>query len=234
MISKLIKILVVLIMISGLAGAGFFWNETRKRDAQISGLNTELDKAGKRNRAIQKKYTQEKAKLGTCMRMKMAEESKKLKFMKQVKTLTAEKAVILAQKEAVEKKYQASLASQEKKKKWVDSYKAKIAKMDERYRKLAEKYKASMAENRQKTGEIRQLQGEKKEVESELKRTGKTLERSNKHNKRLCVLAEELVEKYREETRGKSDPFTKIGMVELEHLMQEYIKKIDKEKIIEQ
>lgn len=231
---KIFSILMALVMIAGVSSAGYFWNETQKRDSIIASLTEEIHVAEKRMRAIHRKYAEEKAKLGTCVRMKMVEESNKLKFQKQVKELIAEKDVILSQKEAIEKKYQASLAAQETKEKWVESYKEKIAKLEDRYTQLQKKYQASEEENRQKTGDIRQLQAEKKDIEFELKQTEKSLERSNKHNERLCVLSEELVEKYWGKKRNVADPFTKIGLVELEHLVQEYLKKIDKEKVIMQ
>ncbi len=231
---KIIKILVVLFMLAGLCGSAYFWNEMTKRDDRIAGLNNELDVANTQLRAARKKYTQEKAKLGTCMRMKMAEEAKKLQFQKRVKLLAEEMKVLVAQNEVLVKKLEVAAASLENKDKWIEAYKSKVAKMDERYETLVAKYKEAVVLDRKKTGDIRQLEAQKKEVESELALTQKSLERSIGHNKRLCELSEELVDKYWDKNKDKAEPFTKIGMVELEHLVQEYIKQIDKEQIIEQ
>ena len=231
MLGKLIKIAVVLIMLAGLAGAGYFWNETRKRDQEILVLNGDLDATNKRLRAVQKKYTQEKAKLGTCMRVKMAEEAKRVQFQKLAKALAAENRSLAEQKAALEKKYQAGVGAWQKK---LELAKASYQKLVQRYETLVGKYKTLAMADREKTGKIRMLEGEKKGLESDVVRLEKGLERNRKHNERLCIIAEELTEKYREKTKNDAEPFTKLGMIELEHMLQEYIKRIDKEKLVDQ
>ena len=67
----------------------------------------------------------------------------------------------------------------------------------------------------------------------EISHLEKELDRNFKHNRRLSEIAEDLTNKYREKSGG-SEPFTKLGMIEMEHLVQNYIKQIDKERILEQ
>ncbi len=231
MLIKMVKIVVVLAMLAGLVGAGYFWNETRKRDQEILVLNDALDKANKRMRATQKKYIQEKAKLGTCMRVKMAEAAKRVQYQKQAKLLAAENQALAEQKEGLVKKYQAGIGAWEKK---VEKVRVLNQKLAQRYEILVGKYKDQAQDNREKTGQIRTLEGDKKGLESNVVRLERGLERNRKHNERLCVIAEELTVKYREKTKYDAEPFTKLGMIELEHMLQEYIKRIDKEKLVEQ
>ncbi|WDP92937.1 MAG: hypothetical protein HUN04_25710 [Desulfobacter sp.] len=231
MLEKLLKTIVALLMLAGLAGSAYFWNETQKRDTEIAALNDDIDAVKKRMRATQKKYTQEKAKLGTCLRMKMAEESKRIKFQKLAEAMVVENQALAARKEAAENKYKNAAAVYAQKLEALNAYKEKLTK---RYDTLVEKYKALALADREKTGEIRMLEGDKKGLESEMAALEKRLERNRKHNERLCVITEELTEKYREKTKNSADPFTKLGMIEIEHMLQEYIKRIDKEKLVAQ
>ena len=79
--------------------------------------------------------------------------------------------------------------------------------------------------------ELKKVTAEKQALQAELKETARDLERSEANNVRLCVIAEELVRKYREKGLGailiEKEPLTKIGKVELEQLIDEYREKIN-------
>ena len=212
-----------------LAHQGIFWHQTQKKDDEIACLNKDLDTAEKMTRAVKKKYIQEKAKLGTCMRVKMAEESKRVKYQKQVQVLTLEKEALAAQNAVLEEKTQIAFSS----------YVQKIEKLREilktwatRYDSLVGKYKELAQADREKSGQIQMLERDKKGLKADVSRLEKRLARNFKNNQRLCEIAEELTDKYRDAKKNHGEPFTKIGMIELEHLLQEYIKRIDKEKLV--
>lgn len=227
---KIVRILVVLIMLAGLGGTGYFWYLKFEADHTILGLQDEIETGKKRLSSAQKKYTQEKAKLGNCMRMNLDEKSRNAKLQDEISALTAEKEAFAVQKAALEKKHQAELASVKDEIVKLNADKEKLILSRD---KLMEKYQQTEQNNREKTEEIGTLSSEIKDLKSQLKLTENSLDRTRKHNTKLCVIAEELTRKYREEA-GEGDPFTKLKMVEIEHLIQEYIKRIDKEKIIEQ
>ena len=230
MFAKLMKIFVVLLMLAGLGLSGYLWHENKGLTQTIAGLNDDVDKGLRRERALKKKYTQEKAKLGTCMRVKMAEQSKRQQCQQQVAGLEAEKEALAAEIGKIEQKFEAKT---ERYKQRIEKLKASREEILAAMAGLREKYKKAVLAGRDKDEQIATLNGEKQELKSELKMTQSSLARSNKHNAKLCVIAEELTAKYRD-AAGQGDPFTKLKMVEVEHLIQEYIKRIDKEKIVTQ
>ncbi|MFH2092684.1 MAG: hypothetical protein ABIJ31_10005 [Pseudomonadota bacterium] len=228
---KILNILMVVLMLSGIACSGYLWYQKMQKDKQIVSLHKEIQIGNQRFQAAQKKYNQEKAGLNTCMRLKLGEENQNRKLQKEVSLLMAEKDAFVSQTQALKQQFQAETASMEKKN--TDLKKLKDD-LDQKHRELAEKYRTALGENREHTEQISVLESEKHKLESILNQTEKSLERSLKHNQRLCVIAEELTGKYREKAGKNAEPFTKLKMVELEHLIQDYIKQIDKEKIIEQ
>lgn len=231
MLKIVIRILVVVIILSGLGGTGYLLYVKKNLDAEIVFLNEELKSVKNRVRAAQKKYTQEKAKLGTCMRVKMAEENKTVQLKKELKKSVAEKMAVQDKLEGAEKEFQKKTAALNKK---VERMKEIRAQIEESRQKIIDKYKISVQDGREKTAQIKNLEVEKKELEFEVRHLGKELDRNFKHNQRLSEIAEELAQKYREKAGKGAEPFTKLGMIEMEHLVQNYIKQIDKEKIIEQ
>ena len=227
MAKRIVKILIILTMLSGLGGTGYLLYVKNGLDNQIVSLNQEIENREKRIRAVQKKYAQEKAKLGTCMRVKMAEEIKNAKLIREIKEFENVKLAFQNQLEGFEIKI-ASLHS------IIEKLKIIRVQLEESRQKVVEKYRASVKSEREKSAQIEDLETKKKALEYEISHLEKKLDRNFKHNRRLSEIAEELTKKYREKAGYGADPFTKLGMVEMEHLMQDYIKKIDKEKIIEQ
>lgn len=225
------RIIVTVLMIAGLSGTGYLFYHKLQLDRQIVGLEQTIEADQKKQRMLQKKYTEEKAKQSTCMRAKLAEESKNAALQGAISQLEEEKANFSATLAEVEKKYSVKIEKFEKKILKLEEYKEKLKVSREN---LIGKYKILAQEDRKKARQIQELENMKQELISDLKTTSDTLERARKHNGRLCEISEELTKKYREKNGLHADPFTKIGMVELEHLIQTYIKQIDKEKIITQ
>ena len=230
MLGKLLKIFVVLVMLAGLGGSGYLWYLNNNLEQEITGLNKDIEKGKQRERALKKKYTQEKAKLGTCMRVKMAEQGKRQQLQVKIESLEKEKQGLADEMARIETKFEARL---EKHKTRIEKLKASREEVLTAMKALREKYKSAVLDARKKDEKVAILNDEKQELKSTLKMTESSLFRSNKHNTKLCVIAEELTQRYREKA-GNGDPFTKLKMVEIEHLIQSYIKRIDKEKIVTQ
>lgn len=224
---KKIKILVVLLLVTGFGLTGYLWYQNRQLDKHNLYLSEELDTALKKNKALSKKYAQEKAKLATAMRVQMAEQSRNQKLQKELNNLTAERDDLAEKLTVIETKFEARI---EKYKTRIEKFKTAREEMLAALETLREKFRNTVREKNEK---ISLLTSERDELSSDLKMTESSLARSNKHNTKLCKIAEELTQKYREKS-GNGDPFTKLKMVEVEHLIQEYIKQIDKERIIAQ
>ena len=104
---------------------------------------------------------------------------------------------------------------------------------------MAETRKAHERALKEHEREMEQRVTEKREMESELKSALRAAEQRSEryegHNARLFLIAEELVEAYKNKGVSTSvlqaEPFTQIRKVEMERLEQEYLDRIDKEKI---
>ena len=230
MLKKLLITLVALLMTASMGLSGYLWQENKSLNQHILVQEQEMEKSKRRQKAAQKKYTREKAKLGTCIRVKMAEQSKNQVLRKQVESLAGEKQALVEKVTKAESRLKSTVAA----------YKAKIEKLGAAREKvtafldtLREKYKAAVLSGREKDERISVLNSEKKDLESQLDMMENKLSRNRRHNEKLSVITEELTRKYREKSNG-GEPFTKLKMVEIEHLIQEYIKRIDKEKIVTQ
>nr|WP_319395357.1 hypothetical protein [uncultured Desulfobacter sp.] len=220
----------ILLIMAGIAGCGYLWNVKQGLEEQIGTLETDLDLSQRKTRAAIKKYNQEKAKVATCMRSKMVVEAQKAKLQRVAKNLENEKTALVGQVKGLEQRLVQHKSICEQR---VDKLKEAYKQLADSRKEIIAKYKELAEKNRGLSGQIVQLESQKAELSSELSQTESRLTRSLKHNEKLCVIAEELTNKYREKTNG-SEPFTKIEMVELEHIIQDYLKRIDKEKIIEQ
>ncbi len=84
-------------------------------------------------------------------------------------------------------------------------------------------------------GQAKLLASGKQTLETSLAKVNQDLDNCRNHNARLCLIADEIVQKQQSKsTVGsilKSEPLTQIGKVELERLTQEYKEKIEQEKI---
>jgi len=227
---KTSRIIALLLAVAALSGLGYLGYLKIQADRQILALGETIEAGEKRYQALQKKYTEEKAGLNACTRARQAEEARKRELQAEIDLLLSEKEEFAAQSENLEKKCRDTAAGLEEK---IRASEAQAAKTEKSLQDLTEKFKALQTADREKTGRISGLESEKKELESVLNQTQQSLERSLKHNKRLGEIAEELTEKYKIKAGSGSEPFTKLGMVELEHLIQEYVKQIDKETIIQ-
>nr|WP_319493782.1 hypothetical protein [uncultured Desulfobacter sp.] len=226
----LFRSIAILLILAGIAGCGYLWKVKQGLETQIATLENDVDLLQRKNRAAVKKYNQEKAKVATCMRSKMVIEAQKAKLQNMVSSFDNQKTALEAQVKDLEQRLvQHDTTCEQRVDKLKDAYKQ----LADNRKEIIVKYKELAEKNRGLSDQIVQLESQKAELSSELSQTESRLNRSLKHNEKLCVIAEELTNKYREKTNG-SEPFTKIEMVELEHIIQDYLKRIDKEKIIAQ
>jgi chromosome segregation ATPase len=87
--------------------------------------------------------------------------------------------------------------------------------------------------------QVAQLTAEKKKAENELQSSLRSVEqklgRCETNNARLCVIAQELIEKFKNKGVSTSilqiEPFTQIQKVEMENLLEEYMERIEREEM---
>lgn len=220
MTKHLMKIALVLMGIAVGASAGFGWAYLQiKKERAVA--EEKLKDAGRKMAQAQKKYTEERdgrIALDGKLRAVQAESVKTQKEMAALKEQIQKGAETTPTLEAKIRELTESLATY------------KVAR-DEMERKAVE-----LAQGlRERNEEVKRLMGEKQGLDSDLKRTQQTLERCQEHNARLCVVAEELLERY--EQKGvvtsvlQAEPFTQLKKVEIEKIAQDYRERIDQEKI---
>jgi len=178
---------------------------------------------------LQRKYAEEKARAAALARTKLTLESKQRALQTEIERLEKESASVLTENKAIseelKRKAQACQASLEK-------LSQQCAKLKVEHDTLEGKYAQKVKDC---DGKVSQLSAEKTTLESEIKRQGQRLERCQTHNARLCVIADELVEKYKNKGITSSilqkEPFTQLEKVEIEEIVQEYKEKIEEQKL---
>ncbi len=89
--------------------------------------------------------------------------------------------------------------------------------------------------NRDLDDKLKKISGEKQALEAELKKTTRNLEQCASNNAELCIIAEELVKKYRNKGLGtvlmEKEPLTQIKKAELEQFIRKYHEEIEQHKI---
>jgi chromosome segregation ATPase len=225
-IRKLLIAVIVAGLVSGSGYAYFILYQERNQ------LQTDLKTSQRRAARLQGKVSEEKSKTTTLMRTKQSLEGRIRAMQTQIDQADNQKQALEEELANVEAKHAEKAKHLEKKIETlferIDTIKASRDEVVARYKENA----AIIKENEQK---IAQLTGDLQRTDFELKRTGRQLANCVENNERLCLITEELVEKY--ENKGvtgslmRLEPFTQIEKVELEKLVQEYTDRIEKERI---
>ncbi len=110
-----------------------------------------------------------------------------------------------------------------------------IRESDEAKAKVQRELKETEHKCRDMGQELKQVSGEKQALHVELKKKNQELEQCTSHNAELCLIAEELVEKYKGKGLGsvilQKEPLTQINKVKLEQLTQKYWEQIKQRKL---
>lgn len=194
-----------------------------------AGLMKEIESLERRQRALKQKAAQEKAVAATLMRAKLAAEGQNRNLQGKIEELEKEKAQLLAAKDKGREQWQAEVAAKT----------AEIEKWEKRYEKinalaqeLKEQVRGLNQEIAEKEDRIQTLRAEKAELASELRQETRTAERYLRHNRILGEVADELIERYRKKDFSdilkEKEPFTGIPQVEVEHMLQEYLDRVDR------
>jgi hypothetical protein len=100
---------------------------------------------------------------------------------------------------------------------------------------LKEQHQKALAVIKDRDGAIGDLEKEKQTVGNDLKAANDLVALCRRHNTEFAKITAELIEKYKNKRIKTSllqaEPFTQIKQVEIEHLIQHYQERIDKERI---
>lgn len=231
MLKKLIGIMLpVFLLIVGLAmGGGYFHFKLEKERAIFQ---NEINKLDRMTGLLQQKYREQKAVEGQLRRNKLLLEGRKREMEAEAADLKEQSQAVSAELENVRTKNQKlsdSLAEMRARHSEVSD---KVASLEADIEQMRREQTARQEAHRE---EIEKLNQAKAAVEAELnaslKQTGRHLNRCESDNAKLCLLAEELLEKYENKGTAKqflhTEPFTQIKRVELERLIQEYRHKVE-------
>ena len=188
----------------------------------------DLQKSERHGAKLQAALTQEKAQNTALMHTKQSLEGA-------IRGMQTKIDEVQAEKQALEEKL-SGLDTETAK------FEAKIEKLYERIKaikasrdEVIERYKEKVAIIRENEQKIAELSENLQRTDFELKRTHRSLSNCKENNERLCLITEELVEKYKNKgmlgSIMEAEPFTQLRKVEVEKLIQEYTAKIDKERV---
>jgi chromosome segregation ATPase len=111
----------------------------------------------------------------------------------------------------------------------------KIKESEEASAKSDKKFQEMEQNNKDLDRELKKTKGERQTLEAELKKKTQNFDQCRGNNAELCVIAAELIDKYRNKGLGaviaQKEPLTQIKKVELEKLTQQYQEEIDQLKI---
>lgn len=174
---------------------------------------------------LQTKYKEKKAVEAALLRQKMALEGRNREIQNDLDTLEAK-----YQSEIRELKSQLDQAETKTKKKSMLLSK-KITELEQKNDNLLARLKEEIRQKKQWEVKNSELTEEKDSISAELVQTKRTLDRCSEKNVRFSEITVDLVKRYEAHSTAQSvDPITQIKKVEIEHLVQDYIDKIDQSK----
>jgi chromosome segregation ATPase len=221
--------LFLLVGIGAAAGGGYEYLQLEKTRES---LQAEIHELEERSTLLKKKYAEQKALVGQFMRAKARLEGRQ-------RTLQKELEEIRAEKQSAQGTSSALRAEIQKKERTIASLNQTITEIEQDLEKAQKKREQLVRTHqdalKEKELAISELKRKNGELEADIERSRRANARCRDRNARLCVIANELVEKYKNKGVGdalaQKEPFTQVKKVELEKLIQEYQDRIEKEKL---
>jgi chromosome segregation ATPase len=227
---------VFVLLILSLLGSGYLGYLCFQLTGERSALQEQLGELQKKMAAMQKRYEEKNALAEQAVRMRTAVEGKARALSAQLEQARGEAQKLLQEKDAQIAALQGEIKQKGSLSKGVE---AKIQELSEALRKtaaekdeLASKHARALKEHE---GERGRLEGEMRALDAELKRTKQRVDSCEEKNARLCIIAQELLERY--EKKGvfdsvlQAEPLTQFKKVELEKIVQEYEGRIASERL---
>lgn len=227
--ARILKILTGIIVIGLFAGSAYAYYTLYQERNQ---LQEDLYKSEKRGDLLQRKYAQEKTKANALIRTKQSLEGRVRAMQAEIDEARSARLAIEEQLKDVEGMLAQKTKDLQDK---IDNLLVRIDKVKASRDEVVAKYKEKLAVIQENEKKIAQLSEELQRTGFELKQTGRRLDNCRGSNERLCLITEELVEKYKNKgvvgSLMVTEPFTQLEKVEVEKLVQEYTSQIEKAKI---
>lgn len=226
--NKTFRIILGIILFGLVGGLGYLCYHLQ---AEKKMLAESYEQSESRNRLLNQKYKEEKALVGRLQRETLA-----LTGQVRQARMDADKA----------------LADTERFKEEKDKLAREVQNLDEKKAKLEERIESLIAEKADLNRELGQtstklkaqekanenLEAKNQSLGNDLKRALNDNKRYLAHNRRLAEIAKALVARVEKDELGSSvlakEPLIQFQRVELEKLLQEYLDKIDQEKVVQQ
>lgn len=182
-----------------------------------------LKEAGRKIAYIQKKTADEKAEATIATEQKCRSD---------LDLFQNEKKTLEGQLEKLSQKTRFQEAKVKEAEETAAGTKKELQEAGKKYAQLA----AQSAQNKKDMEhELKKITNEKSALQNELKKTMSNLGHCEKNNAELCIIAQEVVKKYRNKGIGtvilEKEPLTQIKKVDLERLTQKYLGDIEQQKI---
>ena len=226
-----IKVVYILLLLSVGIGAVLGYYHIKLTKEQTS-LQHEVEVLNKRAALLQRKYAEKRALTERHLRGKSVLAGQKRALEAEVERLGKKNMSMLEENKALN-------ALKKKLKDETLFLKAKIEELSENCSKV----KTELADLELKYGrvimgfdqDLKSMVAEKKTLQSELRKERQKFDRCMTKNAKLCLIANELIEKYQNKgvigTLMQKEPFTQLKKVEIEKFMQEYKEKIEEQEL---
>lgn len=214
------------------AAAGYLGYLSWSLAAEKRALEDGLAQAERRAAQIKQRFEEEKARGAAAARAKAAAETARAEALGALKSAEAENAALkksLAEVQILVETLKKSQAS------GFGELEKKIAAIEAQKSDLAGRLKSAEDALKAKAAAAEQLNKEIQRLNADIERGNRDLAKMREHNKRLVAIGEELIERYKNKGIGKgllqNEPFTQLGKIEFEQMRQEYLDRIDKERV---
>jgi chromosome segregation ATPase len=196
-------------------------------------LAQNLSQVENRNRLLNGKYKEKKAEVGRLQRESMGLKGRLRQAVIDLEKLDSEHQRLLKSKADVEAKFKERAAA-------CETEKARLSTEHEELKKnhaeLGSTYRQTTKTLKMREDEIHKLTSQMQALSNNLERTTQQSKRYKTHNAELAKIAKVLVARVEKEQLGTSvlvnEPLIQFKRVEVEKLLQEYLDKIDDEKIM--
>lgn len=181
---------------------------------------------------LKKKYTEQKALVGQLMRAKAQLEGRQRALQNEMDKLQEEmesqEGASGALRAAIKEKDAVIIGLRSE----IQGLEMDLEKGREQMERLATLHKKEIEK---KDDAIAGLEDKNYDLTDKLERSKSAHNKCIEHNARLCTIAGELIEKYKNKGVGdaiaQKEPFTQVKKIELEKLIQEYTDRIEDEKV---
>ena len=226
-----VRLLCFFLLLSVGVGSFLGYSHIKLKKEQTS-LQQKVKKLNKRVALLQRKYAEKRVLAEQQVREKFALAGRKRVVEAEVERLLKENRFMLEENKTLN-------ALKDKLKDETVSLKTNIEELSGSYSKvmteladLERKYDRVVMGFDQ---DLKRLAAEKKTLRSEVRRERQKFHRCESNNARLCLIANELIQKYRNKglvsALMQKEPFTQLEKVEMEKFMLQYKEKIEEQKL---